>query len=687
MITVLAEKPSVARELAALLGAGSKKDGYLEGNGYCVTWALGHLIALGLPEDYGIRGFQESNLPIIPSPFVLTPRKETGKNKLLPNKRIVRQLAIIGELFSKSESIIVATDAGREGELIFRYIYDYLNCKKPFSRLWVSSLMEKALSQGLANLLPGNDFDALYMAARARSYADWLVGINGSQALTIAAGSGVYSLGRVQTPTLVMVCKQFQACQNHIPVKYWQLQLTLTKAFIEFNCTGIVQYDTLEKGHDAMKSMQRQSHIRVTDIKTETIKEAAPLLFDLTALQKEANGKYGLSAAETLDIAQSLYEKQFITYPRTGSKYITEDLWGEIPVILRALRDHHTLGGQLSKIKFSGLNKHIVNQAKVTDHHGLLVTEKVPSALSAKEETIYRMIALRLMEALSEVCVREIITTQAEALHHAFAIKSGKILEAGWRGIQNEYDDHGESERDIPELQTGDQLRIIGCTVMEKQRKAPQLFTEASLLTAMERAATKTTDASEKRALEGLGIGTPATRAAIIEGLLQRGYIERNGKVLVPTAKGNAIYELVAEMRIGSVAMTAQWEIALAGIEAGSINPDDFQIEIEKFTRNLTTEVLQAKVHTENVPEVTCPKCQVKHLQIDDKIVKCPDIGCGWIQFRKVCGVVIPLHEIENLVRKRTTSLIKGMASKSGKKFNARLALNDKSEVIFNFAR
>ena len=266
MITVLAEKPSVARKLAALLNATEKKEGFFHGNGYYVTWALGHLVTLGLPEDYGLSGFQKDNLPIIPSPFMLTPRKGSGNERLLPDKRIVKQLVTIGELFRKSESLIAATDAGREGELIFRYIYEYLNCRKPFKRLWVSSLTEKALRKGFANLLPGEEFENLYLAARARSRADWQIGINASQALSIAAGTGVYSLGRVQTPTLGLVCKRFLEHRDHKPTKYWQIQLVHTKSFIEFRSDGALHFDTQQKAEDVLKSVQRQSHATVSAV-------------------------------------------------------------------------------------------------------------------------------------------------------------------------------------------------------------------------------------------------------------------------------------------------------------------------------------------------------------------------------------------------------------------------------------
>jgi DNA topoisomerase-3 len=685
MITVLAEKPSVARELAALLNATEKKDGFFQGNGYYVTWALGHLVTLGLPEDYGVSGFQKDNFPIIPSPFILTPRKGSGNERLLPDKKIVKQLVTIGELFKKSESLIAATDAGREGELIFRYIYEYLNCRKPFNRLWISSLTEKALRHGFDNLLPGKDFENLYLAARARSRADWLVGINASRALSIAAGTGVYSLGRVQTPTLGLICKRFLEHRDHKPTKYWQIQLEHTKSFVEFRSDGVLHFDTEQKAQEGLKSIQRQGHATVSKILSETIHEPVPLLFDLTALQKEANRKYGLTASETLDIAQGLYEKQFITYPRTGSNYVTQDVWAEIPGLIRGFQHDPELGKHISKIKFGRLNKHIVNEGKVTDHHGLLITEKLPSALSVKEAIVYKMIALRLLESVSEACTKEIRHITLQVLHYDFGLTAAEVLESGWRSIQNAFDENTIEERNIPELKEGDQVSIIASAIKQKQIAGPQLYTEASLLSTMENIISKTSTTASKTDLKTVELGTPATRASIIEGLLERQYIKRKGRTLIPTSKGLIVYDIVANMRIGSATMTADWEIALAGIEQAKFPSEKFQSEIEAYTKIITEELLKAPVKKETSPELLCPKCRQHHLLITEKVTKCPNNSCGWLQFRNVCGVALPVEEIENLVQNRTTNLLKGMVSRSGKKFDACLILDGTNEARFIF--
>lgn len=375
MKAVIAEKPSVAREIAALLGATEKRDGYLAGNGYQVTWALGHLVGLAMPEDYGLSGFQKEALPILPNPFLLTVRKIKKDKTYVPDGGAVKQLKVIEQVVKHCDSIIVATDAGREGELIFRYIYEYLKCGKPFQRLWISSLTEKAIKQGLGNLKPGTDFDGLYQAGQGRSRADWLVGINASQALSIAAGRGVYSLGRVQTPTLAIICKRYLENKNFTVKKYYQIELEHRKEFMDFKSLSKTKWEEKKQADDTLKSIQRSGVATVTAVETKTVAEQPPLLFDLTGLQKEANKKLGLSAEETLNIAQSLYEKKFITYPRTGSKYIPEDMWAEIPALVRALDAKPSCKDAAGKVKWGRFNKRIVNDVKVTDHHGLLIVD------------------------------------------------------------------------------------------------------------------------------------------------------------------------------------------------------------------------------------------------------------------------------------------------------------------------
>ncbi|WP_159732216.1 type IA DNA topoisomerase [Sphingobacterium sp. 18053] len=688
MKTIIAEKPSVAREIAGLVGASDKKDGYLTGNGYFVTWAFGHLIGLGMPEDYGISGFDKTALPILPNPFLLTVRKVKKDKGYTADASALKQLKVIEQLFSRSNSIIVATDAGREGELIFRYIYEYLKCNKPFERLWISSLTEKAIKQGFDNLKDGAAFDGLYQAAQGRSRADWLVGINATQALSIAAGNGIYSLGRVQTPTLALICKRYLENKNFTVKNYWQIQLLHNKELIDFKSLSKTKWEDQKLADDTLKSIQRSETATVTSVETKSVTEQPPLLFDLTGLQKEANKKLNLSAEETLNIAQSLYEKKFITYPRTGSKYIPEDIWAEIPNLVRALQDRETCKQAVAKLRWGRFNKRIVNDLRVTDHHGLLVTDKIPSALNAKENAVYDMIAFRLLEALSQACIKEITDVGLQALHYDFIAKGCKVIEAGWRSIKGSFsDDDTEPVQDLPELKKGDELKIKEATVLEKKTKPPVLYTEAGLLSAMESAGKEIENEDERKALQNIGIGTPATRAAIIETLFTRNYIQREKKSLIPTEKGLQVYELVKDRKIADVAMTAEWELALQKIENNEADAEAFQKEMETYASSITNELLQTSIAQNNLPKLVCPKCKSQQLIIRDKIVKCPNEVCNWVQFRNVCGVQIGLADIENLVSKKKTSLIKGMKSKAGKKFDAYIVLNEDCKTSFEFAK
>jgi DNA topoisomerase-3 len=689
MKVVIAEKPSVAREIASLLGATEKKDGYLIGNGYYVTWAFGHLVGLGMPEDYGISGFQKSALPILPNPFLLTVRKIKKDKGYTVDTGALKQLKVIEQVIDRSEKIIVATDAGREGELIFRYIYEYLKCNKPFERLWISSLTEKAIKQGFDSLKPGSDFDGLYQAAQGRSRADWLVGINASQALSIAAGNGIYSLGRVQTPTLALICKRYQENRNFSVQQYWQIQLSHTKEFTDFKSLSKNKWEDKKQAEDTLKSIERNGNtVTVTAVETKNVTEQPPLLFDLTGLQKEANKKLNLTAEETLNIAQGLYEKKFITYPRTGSKYIPEDMWAEIPNLIRALQDMGTFKQTVTKLKWGHFNKRIVNDLRVTDHHGLLITDKIPSALQAKENAVYNMIAFRLLEAISQACTKEITDITLQALHYDFALKGCKILEPGWRSIKGSFsDDDAEPLQELPKLKKDDELKIKHASILEKKTKPPVLYTEAGLLSAMETAGKEIENEQERKALKSIGIGTPATRASIIETLFIRNYIQRELKSLIPTTKGLQVYELVKDKKIADVAMTAEWELALQKIENNEGDTGAFQKEMEDYAVSITNELLQTFIAQENLPKLVCPKCKKQPLIIRDKIVKCPDEACNWLQFRNVCGVQIGIADIESLVNKGKTSLIKGMKSKAGKKFDAYIVLNDKAESSFEFEK
>ena len=428
MITIIAEKPSVARQISRVVGAMERKVGYYGGNNYCVTWAFGHLIQLAMPESYGITGFRRESLPIIPDVFQLVSRKDTkGKD----DDGVKEQLRVIKNLFEHTEKIIVATDAGREGELIFRYLYQYLDCHVPFLRLWISSLTDKAIKEGLKNLKDGHDFDNLFLSAKARSEADWLVGINATQALTIAAGRGTYSLGRVQTPTLAMVCHRFLENKNFKPTQFWQMHFTTESngQAVKFQTTE--RWNDKETAESLYQQLKGNRSVFITKVECKEKTEEPPLLYDLTALQKDANVKYGFTAEQTLAIAQKLYEAKVITYPRTSSRYISDDVYDEIPKLLRTFQDNEQWGALSMTI--CKPNTHSVDASKVTDHHALLITGEKLEHPSNDDKKIYNMIVARMLEAFSDKCEKQQTTITVEVDGVQFVTKGTVIKKAGWR--------------------------------------------------------------------------------------------------------------------------------------------------------------------------------------------------------------------------------------------------------------
>ncbi|MFJ1366011.1 DNA topoisomerase 3 [Capnocytophaga canimorsus] len=690
MKLIIAEKPSVGREIASLLGATQKNEGYQEGNGYVVTWALGHLVQLALPEEYGCQGFQREHLPILPEPFVLVPKQIPTEKGYRADPMALKQLKVIEQLFKKCETIIVATDAGREGELIFRYIYHYLNCQKPFERLWISSLTEKAIKAGFANLKSGSDFDLLYQAAQKRSEADWLVGINATQALSIAVGEGVYSLGRVQTPTLAMVCKRYLEHTNFTKKPFFQLKLKHQKEHTDFFSFSESIADKKE-AETIERQIEKNPVAEVISVEQETVQEMPPLLYDLTGLQKEANKKYGFSADETLQVAQGLYEQKYITYPRTGSKYISEDVWAEIPSLIRLLQESDPFSASAKLVKITALNKRMVNDLKVTDHHGLLITERFPTNLSAKEHTIYKMIAFRLLEAVSEPCVKEVQKISLEVFHKCFTMKNTQVTQTGWRGVNGFLSDSNKDEADIcealPSLPKGSTLKIKSVEILSKTTQPPALYTEAGLLSAMETAGRDLESKQQRQLLQGSGIGTPATRAAIIETLLKRGYVVRKQKSLIPTEKGLQVYHWVKEDDIANVTLTGQWEEDLQKIEQGEKSPTEFLRAMKSYTQDLTQTLLELDIPQKKHLQLCCPKCQQQTLKIFEKVVKCPDENCNWTFFRNICGKNIDEQTLKTLLETRKSPLIKAMKSKTGKTFDAYLVLNENAETSFEFPK
>lgn len=680
---IIAEKPSVARDIARIVGANSRQDGYLEGNGYLVTWAMGHLIALAMPETYGFSAYKAEDLPIRPNPFQLVVRQVRKDKDYISDPAALKQLKVIRSCFDKVDRIIVATDAGREGELIFRYIYSYLNCRKPFDRLWISSLTDRAIREGLSNLKGGSHYDNLYHSAKARSKADWLVGINASRALSIARRGG-YSLGRVQTPTLAMVCRRYIENRDFSSAPYWKLSAFTEKEGMSLKAVGCKDYENEALAQTALAALRSQSRLKVESVAKQVAHISPPLLYDLTALQKEANRRHGFSADKTLSIAQSLYEKKITTYPRTGSRYISEDVFEEVPVLLR----------KIDKALSNPLNRHSVDNAKVTDHHAIIPTGETPSGLSVDEATIYQMIVTRFLEAFSPDSEEERMQVKFTDGTNTFTWKACRQISLGWKDVQQGADTQNENGKEneeqtlsaLPSLTEGEVLSLLNAEITEHKTKPKPLYTEATLLSAMENAGKDVEDAESKKAMAECGIGTPATRANIIETLILRDYIRRNKKAIIPTEKGLAVYEIVKDKKIANAEMTGSWELALAAIEAGQMPAEKFAQGINSYVGTICEELLALAPQVQkSYPTYHCPKCGNESVGIYTKVAKCRHEGCDFHIFREVCGTLLTEGNIRDLITTGRTPVLKGLTSKAGKKFNARLVLKDDYTTTFEF--
>ena len=681
-ICIIAEKPSVARDIARIVEANNRQDGFLEGNGYVVTWAVGHLIALAMPEAYGFSAYKREDLPIRPNPFQLVVRQVHKDKEYISDPAALKQLKVIRSCFDKTDRIIVATDAGREGELIFRYIYQYLNCHKPFDRLWISSLTDKAIREGLSNLKPGNCYDNLYHSAKARSEADWLVGINASRALSIARKGG-YSLGRVQTPTLAMVCRRYIENRDFSSAPYWKLSALMEKEGVSLKAIGITDYESEASAQTALATLRSQSRLKVESVARKVTHTSPPLLYDLTALQKEANRRQGFSADKTLSIAQSLYEKKITTYPRTGSRYISEDVFEEVPALLR----------KIGKTLSNPLNRYSVDNTKITDHHAIIPTGETPLGLSADETTIYQMVVNRFIEAFSPNSEEERMQVRFTDGTNTFTWKACRQISLGWKAVQKNKATETEEKEDgdeqvlssLPDLTEGEVLSLVSAEITEHKTKPKPLYTEATLLSAMENAGKEVEDAESKTAMADCGIGTPATRANIIETLILRDYIRRDKKSIIPTEKGLAVYEIVKDKKIANAEMTGSWELALAAIEAGKMPSGKFAQGINSYVSTICEELLSLSSEQKSYPVYRCPKCGQQSVGIYAKVAKCRHETCGFYVFREVCGIHLSEDNIRDLINSGRTPILKGMTSKAGKKFNARLVLKDDYTTTFEF--
>lgn len=697
MKVVIAEKPSVARDLARVMGAKEVKDGYISGNGYAFTYAFGHLVQLCTPQAYGFHNWSVSNLPIIPQQFVLEVKKVKKEGKQMDDGGALKQLNTIKYLLEQAEEIIVATDAGREGELIFRNIYYYLKSSVPFKRLWISSQTDKAIKEGFANLKEGTEYDSLYMSARSRSESDWLIGINATQALTLAAGNkGLLSLGRVQTPTLAMICSRYLENKDFKPQAFYKIQAGFEKEGISFKATSN-KIDKKDQAEEAISKLQVGMQAKVANVEAKETNEQPPLLFDLTSLQQDANKKYGYSADQTLSIAQTLYEKKVITYPRTGSRYIGEDVFEKIEELFQHLADTATESIAVISKNLIGakLNKRSVDDKKVTDHHALLVTDEKPGPMPMDQQNIYNMIAKRMVESFSDVCLKDITTVTIDAAGIELIAKGTVIRQYGWRLSADQVelpdedkntDDQDNENAQLPKLIIDELLEVLTLELAERHTKAKPIHTEASLLKAMETSGKEIEDDEMRQAMKDCGLGTPATRAATIETLFQRDYIKRDKKKLIPTEKGLAVYLLVKDRSIAKVTLTGKWEQKLEEMRANKVSYDVFMKHIKDYTAKITKELLQLRIaiaHEELKPlqkgKIKCPKCTPGQVHLFDKVAQCDHYarGCDFKIWRTLNGVFLEEKEMKNLLEKGKTSPLKGLKNQQGQSVEGSLVFEN----------
>lgn len=688
MKVCIAEKRDVARKIAKVLGAKFDQKDWFEGGGYYVTWCQGHLLEMRVKEAEG--KWTLSNLPILPMRFELAPIS-TGKTSgggYQEDANCKHRLYVIRKLVEKSDEIICCTDAAREGQLIFENVYRYIGLRKPCKRLWISDLTEKTIRKGFDDLHDNADYEDLGKAARMRAEGDWIVGINATRAFTLTANADVpLSLGRVQTPTLCMICQRYIENKNFKSEPFWVLGGETIKDNITFKYRAENRYNTESDGVLALESAKSAGALTVESVETERKNEDAPLLHDLASLQKLANSKYSLTAKQTLDTAQALYEKQMISYPRTGSRFVSEEVFGDIPEILRALTDHPVYGSVAERLLGMPLNRRSVNEEKITDHHGLIVTgHKAPSALSVIESQVYELVLIRFLEALSPVCVADVTVVEFSAGDIAFTTKGRREISLGWRGVCNgngdadvlleEVDDVAIVMTPLPFMKEGEKIQLGRLELMRDVTKPKPLLTDATLLSCMENAGKRIDDKSIAGALKGIGIGTAATRDSVIEEIIRRGYVFREKKKLVPTDRGLYVYDFIKDKEIANVEMTAKWEQDLNDIADGDRDKADcflsgikgYAIEIVDDIR--TAEDIQRITAVSKRMTIKCPKCG-KSVSLSDKGGRC---DCGFCAWRTVSGKQLTDEQMKRLYEDGRTEVISGFKGKSGNAFSAALS-------------
>jgi DNA topoisomerase-3 len=582
----IAEKPSVARDLAKLLGASAKKDGYFEGNGYWVSWTFGHLCTLKEPEDYNPvwKQWRVEDLPIVPESFGI---------KIISNDGVKKQFEVIKQLVATCEEVINCGDAGQEGELIQRWVLLKAGCKKPVKRLWISSLTDEAIKEGFSKLKNASEFDNLFAAGNSRAIGDWILGINGTRLYTkkFAAPKMILSVGRVQTPTLAMIVQRQKEINAFKSEVYWELKTVYRNT--EFLC----QIDRLKSEERAQKGLDylKGKPFEVTSFEQKEGKEGNPRLYDLTSLQVDGNKRYGFSADDTLKHVQNLYEKKLVTYPRVDTTYLSEDLHPKIPATLRGLKDYERFTAQVLSQPIPK-TKSIFDNTKVTDHHAIIPTGIQPTGISPDEQKVYDLIARRFITAFYPECKVSNTTVIGKVDQLNFKATGKQILDKGWRMVYEDLESKSvkkeEAEEKVLPIFTEGESGDHEPMMHQGKTTAPKPYTEATLLRAMETAGKFVENEEMRESMKENGIGRPSTRSAIIETLFKRGYIEKKKKNLIATATGISLIDTIKNDLLKSPELTGQWEHKLRKMERGDYNPQEFKQELFKMVREITDEVL-----------------------------------------------------------------------------------------------
>ncbi|CCY19731.1 dNA topoisomerase [Eubacterium sp. CAG:786] len=684
MKLVIAEKPSVGNTIAKVIGANrTRGDGYTEGNGYIVSWCFGHLVTLAAPEDYDKRygkPWKLSNLPILPEKFLWTVPESTA-----PQFEILKGLMQRPDV----DELICATDAGREGECVFRYVYYQAGCTKPFSRLWISSMTDEAVREGFQHLRPGSDYDALYRSGLARNKADWIVGMNATQLFTVKYRS-LLSVGRVQTPTLAMLVEREKKIQQFAAARYYTLELNCGKFRAESDKIAPLDVEAAAEkcGNTAV----------VKSVAKEQKNANPPRLYDLTSLQRDANKLYGYTAQQTLDCAQKLYENKLMTYPRTDSCYITDDMESTAAEMVRLTARAFKFGADYEAQNITPDIKRLINNDKVSDHHALLPTREIArydfSRLPEDCWNVLSLVAIRLLLAVSPVNVSDTVTAVLECGGREFTARGKTTVQGGWKQLEATIkanlkglvkDDDEESDEPsgvLPPLREGAEVPVKSVKQLEHKTTPPKRYTEDMLLSAMERAGSDSY--SDDDDVEKKGLGTPATRAAIIETLVKRQYVERRGKQLIPTDKGIRVIDVVPE-KVKSPAMTAEWESTLQKIARGEADDQQFLREMTEFTKQLINDNACETTRENNpfrfsrLPVVgKCPNCG-KNVYEFQKSYSCEDSrgACGFFFMKEKFGKEITPTQAKRILEKGSSIVLKGFTAQDGSTYSGKLVLVD----------